>query len=331
MPPYNDTKAITIGPVRWVCYLRFFLICRGISDMANIRVSLGIVLLSVCIRSAHAEPIPKESVAFDQPEGWAMAYMTASTLNLGMGPYRPNGAGSWRWSTELSSIPTLNDAQQQVGFGGFKSEDLNKSPVFGRLRVAMELFSKVTAEVAYTPPIEIRGAKAVDVWGVALSRQLLTQQHWTLGARLFVQTGEVRADVTCSAEVAQAPARTPQNPFGCAAPSQDRLSLDHHGIEFMAAATQPILGIEPWLAIALTRMTPTVEVDAPLQNTRERYTLKSKGNTQTISVGLGHALNARWRVDLATSYTPLDVQRPLDRVGGRDDLWNVKLSLTWDG
>ncbi len=47
----------------------------------------------------------------------------------------------WHWNValDLGDIPRLSDAQQRVGFGGFKNEDLNKSPVFGRLRLALGL------------------------------------------------------------------------------------------------------------------------------------------------------------------------------------------------
>ena len=35
---------------------------------------------------AQTASIPEETVAFNSPEGWAMAYMTASSLNLGTTP-----------------------------------------------------------------------------------------------------------------------------------------------------------------------------------------------------------------------------------------------------
>jgi hypothetical protein len=271
-----------------------------------------------------------EDVSFESPEGWAMAYMTASSLNLGQIPPRSRDFGQVSFSAELGSIPTLNENQQKVGFGGFKDEDLNKSPVFGRARGSLGLLWDWTAEVSWTPPLEIDGAKPDGLWGFALSRPLLGAGDWGLGLRLYAQEGEVRAPVTCSAEVAaQAPA-TEGNPFNCVAESNDRLVMDHYGAELTVSFFELPLGLQPWASLAITRMDPMVQLEAPLVGSLNNSIVNSKGSTETLSAGLVYRINDSWRFNLATSYTPLDVQRLPDNPGGQDNFWNLRLGLVWD-
>ena len=270
-----------------------------------------------------------EEVDFDSPEGWAMAYMTASALNLGQLPPRPTSFGDFSIAAELGSIPRLTREQQQVGFGGFKDEDLNKSPAFGRTRASMGLLWDVTAEVSWTPPLELNGAKPDGLWGFALSRPLINNDNWSLGLRVYAVEGAVTADVTCSKDVADYPAFSPQNLFGCIDASADNLEMDHQGAELSLSVNRFPLGIRPWIAIALTRMDPFVEVDAPLQGVDHFATVDTDGTTETYSIGFNYNLNDNWNINLATSYTPLDANRPVG-AGGRDSYWNIRLGLIWD-
>jgi len=271
-----------------------------------------------------------EVVDFDSPEGWAMAFMTTAGLNLGQLPPDETRFGDLALAAELGSIPRLNDSQQQVGFGGFKDEDLNKSPVFGRARASLGLFWDVTAELSWTPPVEIDGARPDGLWGLALSRPLAGNGAWGLGLRLFALEGAVRADVTCSADVASQPPGSPGNPFSCIEPSRDRLEMNHYGAELMLSFSEVAFNLEPWLAVASARMDPFTQIKARLQDSIERSTIDSRGTTTTYSAGLVYRFSDSWRVNLATSYTPLDVERPPGNRGGRENFWNARLGLTWD-
>ena len=51
-----------------------------------------------------------------------------------------------------------------MGLGGAKQEDLNKSPVFGRLRLTLGLPGGFVADLGYTPPLSIRGTRARDLF-----------------------------------------------------------------------------------------------------------------------------------------------------------------------
>ena len=68
-----------------------------------------------------------------------MRYVAASTLMTAFG--QTPAIAPWQWGVagDLGYIPKLSDEQQRVGLHGTKPEDLNRSPVFGRLRVLLGL------------------------------------------------------------------------------------------------------------------------------------------------------------------------------------------------
>lgn len=175
-----------------------------------------IAALLLCLGlAANAQTIFVDSrrVASDSPEGWAMRFVTAASLVTGFGADPGLAPGQWALSAELASIPHLDQAQRQVGFGGAKAEDLNKSPVFGRARLWLGLPAGLTAELGYTPALEINGAKPGDLYSLALGRQIFQHNAWQGYARVFVQRGRVGGDITCSAEIAGVD-DVVANPFG---------------------------------------------------------------------------------------------------------------------
>ena len=68
-------------------------------------------------------------------------------------------------------------------------------------------------------------------------------------------------------------------------------------------------------------------IDAPLEVGRERATVYSSGTTHTLSFGFNYDVSENWSLNAASSYTPLDVQRP-NESSDNDDFWNVRLGLT---
>ena len=98
-----------------------------------------------------------EEVELDSPEGWGMAYMSAASLNLSDSYLEQLKFGEIVISAEISTIPKLNSEQQKIGFGGFKYEDLNKSPVFGRGKLKMGFYWDTIFEFPLTPSVEIKG------------------------------------------------------------------------------------------------------------------------------------------------------------------------------
>ena len=267
-----------------------------------------------------------QKVDLDSPEGWAMAFMTASAQNLGQAPPHAVKVRDISISAELSSIPRLSKAQQRIGFGGFKGEDLNKSPAFGRLRANIGLPWNLDAEISWTPPLQINDSKPDHLWGAALSKRLINNEKISIGLRLFLLRGGVIASVTCSEDTINFAPYTLQNTAGCIGLSDDKLQMDHEGVEVFLSFKNAS-NILPWISLASSNLDNSVEIDAPLEVGRERATVYSSGTTHTLSFGFNYDIRENWSLNAASSYTPLDVQRPNDS-SDNDDFWNVRLGLT---
>ena len=267
-----------------------------------------------------------QKVDLDSPEGWAMAFMTASAQNLGQAPPHSVNVRDISISAELSSIPRLSKEQQKIGFGGFKDEDLNKSPAFGRLRANIGLPWNLDAEISWTPPLQINNSKPDHLWGAALSKPLFDNEKISVGLRLFLLRGGVTASVTCSEDRINFTPYTLQNTAGCVGLSDDKLQMDHEGVEVFLSFNNSSK-ILPWISLASSNIDNSVEIDAPLEVGRERATIYSSGTIQTFSFGFNYDIRENWSLNASSSYTPLDVQRPNDS-SGNDDFWNVRAGLT---
>ena len=267
-----------------------------------------------------------QEVDFDSPEGWGMAFMTTSSQNLGQVPPHSVNVKDISISAELSSIPRLSKEQQKIGFGGFKDEDLNKSPAFGRIRASIGLPWDLNAEISWTPPIQINNSKPDNLWGAAVSKPIINNEKIGLGLRLFLVRGGAIASVTCSEDNLNFDLYTPQNTAGCIALSDDKLKMDHEGIEIFLSLTSSS-AILPWISLASSNLDNSVEINAPLDVGRERATVYSSGTTQTISFGFTYDFNEDWSFNASSSYTPLDVRRP-NYNSGNDNFWNVRFGLT---
>ena len=269
------------------------------------------------------------SLDFDAPESWAAARAAAATLFLGQGhPAADQPAGTVTVGVELGSIPRLSREEQRVGFNGNKLEDLNKSPLFGRLRVNVQLPARLGLELGWTPPATIDGATPRNLYALALHRPLFTGQRYRLGARLYAQSGSVVGSITCSSDSFDlGVADFDRNPFRCAAPSHDDAELDYHGIEL--TGTVQLGDWAPFASLAWTRMDLDLQVDAPLlDDLRDRSYRHTSGETTTASLGLSWQPHPAWRWTLALQYTPLDVRRPADFDRREEGLSSVRLMVS---
>jgi len=102
--------------------------------------------------------------------------------------------------------------------------------------------------------------------------------------------------------------------------------VDHEGIEFILAYKSSLNGFKPWISFASTQLNSSVKVDAPLQSGQELVNLSSEGTIQTYSLGINYSLSERQILTFASSYTPLDVLRPVS-LDDRDSFWNFKIGF----
>lgn len=273
---------------------------------------------------AQAEFRDDEVLAAERPEAWALRHAAATTTFTAFGATPPLDPGEWRLAVDLGQVPHLSRRQRTVGLGGTKLEDLNKSPVFGRLRGSLGLPGGWVAELGYTPPLEIDGLRARDLLALALGRRLLEREGFTLSARAFGQSGGFEGDITCPSDLA-GPPDAATNPYGCEAPSRDRVRLRYHGLD-LTVATQR--GDWSWHASAgAVRTELAVQLDALTYGTRDRSRLSSHASHRYFAVGGGRRFGRDWWLAAEVLHVPLRVRRAMDGRPERDAYTGVRLQL----
>lgn len=296
--------------------------------MRNRQLPLLLCLLLVGQQAAAQQVIEgHEILEEDRPEAWAMNTMAGTTLMSSFGPSPALVPGQWQGGVELGSIPWLSATERRVGFNGFKSEDLNKSPVFGRARLAIGLPAGLVAEIGYTPPVSIGGARSRDLVSLAVGRRFVQRPTWSLSGRLFGQHGSIMGDITCPAELA-GELDPDLNPFDCRAASRDRVTLNYYGADLTAgwqrATWQWHAGIG-WMRTELG-----VQVDAVTGAFRDRTRLTAHGSRAFVTLGAGRQFRENWSLGLELLHVPIPVRRDPDSDSGNDPLNSLRLALRWN-
>lgn len=287
------------------------------------------IIFILVISFFTSSKLSSEEVSFSSPEGWGMSYMSAASLNLSDSFPASLDLGEVVITGEISTIPKLNREQQKIGFGGLKYEDLNKSPLFGRGKLKIGFYWDSVLELSYTPPLEIKGAKPNNLWGIALAKPIISNDSVNLGIRYYRLSGNAVADVTCSKNTVNQPLYTAGNPSGCISVSKDRIDLGHQGFEILLTRNHINEKFKPYISLASTKIDSSVKIDAQLELSREIAFVQTSGTINTLSFGLNYKISDNWQFNLGTSYTPLDVNRP-SPAGGDDDFWNLKLGFSWN-
>ena len=287
------------------------------------------IIFILVISFFTSSELSSEEVSFSSLEGWGMSYMSAASLNLSDSFPASLDFGELVITAEISTIPKLNREQQKIGFGGLKYEDLNKSPLFGRGKLKIGFYWDSVLELSYTPPLEIKGAKPNNLWGIALAKPIISNDSVNLGIRYYRLSGNAVADVTCSENTVNQPLYTAGNPSGCISVSKDRIDLGHQGFEILLARNHINEKFKPYISLASTKIDSSVKIDAQLELSREIAFVQTSGTINTLSFGLNYKISDNWQFNLGTSYTPLDVNRPTP-AGGDDDFWNLKLGFSWN-
>lgn len=267
-----------------------------------------------------------EQLDSDRPEAWAMHYFTSTSFMTGFGQTPALRPGQWAAAVELGHIPRLSNEQQAVGFSGAKAEDLNKSPVIGRLRGLLGLPGGWVAELGYTPPVEIDGARPRALVAAAVGRRLFERGDFSLSARIFGQHGSVSGDITCPAGLAGMDGAA--NPYGCRAPSNDRLRLNYYGLELTPALRR---GHWQWHAsLAAVRTETEVQVDAFTYDVHDLSRLTATDVLPAIAIGTTRSFAGRWHWAAEVLYVPLQVRRDAGGSTKNDPLASVRLHLRYE-
>ena len=266
-----------------------------------------------------------ETLSSSRPEAWAMNYMAASSFLTSFGATPALRPWGWEVAGDLGHIPSLSDSQQRVGFNGTKLEDLNRSPVFGRVRVMLGLPAGFVAELGYTPSLTIDGVKPLDLFALALGYRVFERDNFSLSMRAIGQRGRATGDITCPARLAHA---GPQdNPYGCQAPSTDRVTLNYFGIDTTAAWDWKPWHVHGNFGVARTDL--AVQVDALTFDVRDRSLLQATASKPYVAIGGSRDLDDRWNLGAEILYVPLRVQRDTNSSSSNDPLTSFRLQLRY--
>ena len=293
-------------------------------------LALALLLAGSAPAAAQCVVRADEDLDFDRPEAWAMAWFAALTSPTALGSPEPLAPWSVELSLEGGWVPTLSDEQRTVGFLGSKPEDLNRTSVIGRPRLAVGLPGKLTATLAWMPPTQIDGVEP-NLLALSLARPLWEGERARIGARLFGQTGSFEGDFTCPRDAAEAGLDPDRNPYNCQEPSEDEMSLQLFGLELQAGtALARWPQVSPYAALSYSRLDAEFQVRARYNTLIDRSLLETDGDFWTGTLGLAVDAGERWRLAGEVVYTPLDVT---DRAGhqGResDGPLNVRALLAY--
>jgi hypothetical protein len=265
-----------------------------------------------------------ETLASDSPEAWAMNYMAATTFMTGSGDDALLAQGHWNIAFELGEIPRLDAAKRQVGLGGTKIEDLNKSPVFGRLRLSLGLPAGWVGELGYTPPLVINGLHAQGLLDAAIGHPVIRRDAWALSARIFGQHGAALGDITCPADIAGI-SDSGKNPYGCQAPSHDRVALNYYGADLTAGGVR---GGWHWhVGAGIVRTELGVQLDALTFSFRDRSRLTANGIRRFFVIGASRDIGPHWTVGVEELHVPNPVRRTADDVVRNEPLNSFRIRL----
>lgn len=284
----------------------------------------------LCLLVTLAAPGSAQEIDFDRTEAWAMKYFHAIAQMSGFGPPSEGvDPGAISLGFEGGWVPRLSSAEQMVGFGGTQALDLNKTSVFGRLRVDVALPWELSATLGYVPPVELGGAEP-NIVSLALGREVWAGERVRIGVRATVLTGEVEGDFTCPEDTVAAGDDPDANPLGCEEPSSDRLRFDALGLEGG-------IGFTPWspeapeifVTATASRMDPRFQVDARYSGIIDRNVQETEGTLLTFTAGLRDGFADRWAWAAEAVYAPLTIRRPPERREENEDLFTARALLTY--
>jgi len=186
---------------------------------------------------------------------------------------------------------------------------------------------KISLDVAWVPPVEVRGVES-NLLAVALERPFYSTGSWTLGVRVYGQLGKVTGDFTCSEDDASSPPGPPDNIWGCEAPSEDELTLNYLGAAITGGYRLKKTDFH-W-GLAANHMDMEFQVNALTYGVTDRSRLLADGWTWSINGGASWRLGGRTSFAAELFYSPLSVIRPPSTSRENDALFNVRTMLRID-
>jgi hypothetical protein len=289
-------------------------------------LSLLAAVSGVTTSCAFAE----ERLDSEAPEAWAMFWAASATSFHGVGTPHTREPWSVDFFVDGAWLPELSEEDRTVGFGGTKTEDISKAPVFARPGLTIGLPWKLAFSVGYVPPVKLFGVRPHLV-ALAIERPFLERGPWTLGVRLHSQLGRVRGDFTCPQRVVRFEPGSDGNPYGCESKSNDSAVQRSVGLEVSAShRIERLWDLAPYLSLGANYLNTEFKVHARTFGFDDRTHLGA--DTVTFSLGAGATIPVADRLELGLGfhYVPLWVVRPPQaQVRDKDALLQARVELVW--
>jgi hypothetical protein len=284
-------------------------------------------ILILQFRAAGQTPTQSSaSIGFNRPEAWALKYFTAVTTFTGIGPPVVREPGSLDIGLELGWIPWLDANERRVGFEGTALEDLNKTPLLGRVRASVGLPGGISAELGWVPPIGINGEKA-NLFAAALERPFVDTGVFSAGLRIYGQVGHAKGDITCPKSVVSQAPGSAGNPLSCTEPSQDTATLNHVG-GALTAGVRLGGGTALDVSAGATYNDVQFQVGSFTNGVPDNTSLTTHGWTGWVAAGGGCLVQRTW-LGIEAFYSPLPVRRFPRTDLENDSLFNVRAVIRY--
>ncbi len=265
-----------------------------------------------------------EELDWNRPEAWAMKFFNSVSLMTGMGAPEERRTWSFEIGLELDSIPQLSEDQRRIGFNGAKVEDLNRLPVFFRPRLTIGMPAKLSLDIAWVPPVKLQSV-TTNLFAVGLERPFYTAGGLVLGGRIYGQIGTINGDFTCTEEEASHPPGSPDNIWGCEAPSDDELTLNYVGLAFTGGYRVKKTMFH-W-GLAANYMDMEFQVNALTDGLLDHTRLLADGWTWSVNGGASWDLSKRFSIAAEVFFSPFEVIRPPSTRSENDPLLNLRTML----
>jgi hypothetical protein len=290
-----------------------------------------VVVLSALGVPARAQVVTAETetLDFDRPESWGMKYYASLALLTAMGVPERKAAGRIDLGFEGAYVPQMSDEERRIGFNGTKVEDVNKTSFFGRIRGAVGLGKGLALELAWTPPVEVGGARP-NIFALAVGRPFEIGDAWRLGLRGYGQVGRIEADITCSADEAAAGDDPERNPFNCVEPSQDESLQKVIGVE-LALGYSGGARLRPYVALGVNYMDLEFRVNAIYAGglIEDHNVQLTDGTTVSATAGVTWHAAERFHVTAEAFYSWLSITRPPATEPGNEGFLNGRVFASY--
>ena len=296
---------------------------------SSLVLGVALALASAPAARAQSTVAVTETLDFDRPESWGMKYYASLALLTSMGAPETRAKGSVDLGFEGSYVPQMSDEERRIGFNGTKLEDVNKTSFFGRIRGSVGLGKGLALELGYTPPIEVGGAKP-NILALALGRPFELSPTWRLGVRGYGQIGNIKADITCSADEAAAGSDLQQNPFQCVEPSKDESKQKVIGLELVAGYAGDSR-FKPYVGLGLNYMDLEFDVNALYAGglVDDHNVQLTSGTTVSATAGLTFQAGERWRITGELFYSWLSITRPPATTSANEGFFNGRVFVSY--